>query len=69
MVDIYHGIIQQKGFITEAELVDATMDRYVNEFADWLPDPNPPPEETWANPEIVRAFEIALLGRPARRDG
>lgn len=61
----------QKGWITETEFVSATIDRFVDRFASWLPDSNganAPPEETWANPEFVGAFEIALLGRPALRD-
>jgi hypothetical protein len=58
----------REGLITEAEIRDATMAR----FATWLSDANgmkEPPSDTWANAEIERCFEIALLGRPAKPSG
>jgi hypothetical protein len=56
----------REGLITETEIRDATIAR----FATWLSDSNgvkEPSFDAWASPEIERCFEVALLGRPAKK--
>jgi hypothetical protein len=58
----------REGTITETEIRDATMARFVT----WLSASNrmkEPPSDAWASPELERCFEIALLGRPAKPPG